>query len=127
MKCLVDTCGWIEWLTEGKLAQSFEPYLKDPEKLIVPSIVQYELYRWLYRTHGEVKACEVIAVTEQGHVVPLDTSVALSAASVSSEFKLAMADAIVFATALKHQVSVVTCDAHFQSLPHVKYLKKSLS
>ncbi len=41
---LVDTCGWIEWLTEGALADSFAPYMKDPADLLVPTTVQYELF-----------------------------------------------------------------------------------
>ena len=34
MVCLVDTCGWIEWLTDGVLADSFEPYLKNPAEIV---------------------------------------------------------------------------------------------
>ncbi|TCO75380.1 PIN domain-containing protein [Chromatocurvus halotolerans] len=30
---LVDTCGWIDWLTEGILAESFTPYMHDPADL----------------------------------------------------------------------------------------------
>ena len=29
MKFLVDTCGWLEWLTDGVLADEFAPYLSD--------------------------------------------------------------------------------------------------
>jgi hypothetical protein len=31
MACLVDTCGWIEWLTDGVLVTAFEPWLSDLE------------------------------------------------------------------------------------------------
>ncbi len=44
---LVDTCGWIEWLTEGALVDSFAPYLKAPAELLVPTTVQYGLYKWV--------------------------------------------------------------------------------
>lgn len=27
MKVVVDTCGWIEWLTDDELADKFAPYL----------------------------------------------------------------------------------------------------
>ena len=53
---LVDTCGWIEWLTEGTLADSFAAYMKDPAELLVPTTVQYELYNVgqtrIRRKHG---------------------------------------------------------------------------
>lgn len=29
MACLVDTCGWIEWLTDGVLVTAFEPWLSE--------------------------------------------------------------------------------------------------
>lgn len=124
MRYVIDTCGWIEWLTEGTLCEAYEPYLKNPKNLVVPSIVQYELYKWVSRTIGEAKAYEVIAVTQQGTIDVLDTSLALMAADVSLEHQLAMADALVYASALKHKVLLVTSDKHFEGLPQVEYIKK---
>jgi hypothetical protein len=45
MASLVDTCGWIEWLTDGLLADAFKPYLDDPAELIIPTTLQFELYK----------------------------------------------------------------------------------
>lgn len=42
---LVDTCGWIEWMMDSPLAKAYQPYLKSPDKLIVPTLVQHELYK----------------------------------------------------------------------------------
>lgn len=64
MSILVDTCGWIEWLTDGKLADSFEPYLNEASELIIPTTLQFELYKWAKREKGEVMALEVVALTE---------------------------------------------------------------
>ncbi len=36
MIALVDTCGWIEWSTDGPLAERFAPYLRLPADLVVP-------------------------------------------------------------------------------------------
>ncbi len=36
MEVLVDTCGWIEWLTDSVLADRFQPYFKESETLVVP-------------------------------------------------------------------------------------------
>ncbi|MBL4817784.1 MAG: type II toxin-antitoxin system VapC family toxin [Deltaproteobacteria bacterium] len=124
MKWVVDSCGWIEYFTKGTLVASFRPYLRDISQCIVPTLVQYELYKWVYRNHGELKADEILATSKQGYVSELDTELALSAAIISSENRLAMADAIVYATAVKHKVSLITSDAHFASLPGVTYLKK---
>lgn len=127
MKYVVDTCGWIEWLTEGVLCSAYEPYLKKPENVIVPTVVQYELYKWISRTRSESEAYEVIAVTQQGTLDVLDTSLALIAADASLEHSLAMADALVYASALKHKVLLITSDQHFEGLPQVEYIRKLAS
>jgi predicted nucleic acid-binding protein len=54
----------------------------------------------------------------------LDTSIALLAAQLHIEHKLATADAIVYATALNKGAQLLTCDAHFEHLPHVQYWSK---
>lgn len=124
MKYLVDTCGWIEWLTNGKLAAAFEPYLKHPAELIIPTLVQYELYKWVSREKNQALALEIIGITENGQVIPLDTNLALYAADISKEHALAMADAIVYATSRNQQTLLVTADKYFKHLPHVKFFEK---
>lgn len=121
---LVDTCGWIEWLVDGPLADRFAPHLADPADLVVPTLVQFELYRWLCRERDENFALEVIGVTEQGRVAPLDTPLALLAADLSAQHQLAMADACIYATARQSGVDLVTSDAHFKALPGVVHLAK---
>ncbi len=78
---LVDTCGWIEWLTDGNLADQYEPCFEDVTQSIVPTSVQFELYKWVARKEGEQRALEAVALTEQALVVPLSTSIALLAAT----------------------------------------------
>jgi predicted nucleic acid-binding protein len=48
--------------------------------------------------------------------VPLDTAIAQLAADLQRQFKLATADAIVYATAQKHGAELLTCDEHFKGL-----------
>lgn len=52
-------------------------------------------------------------------VVPLDESLAIEAAEISLAHRLAMADAIVYATARRHRATLVTGDADFAGLPDV--------
>ena len=49
MKYLIDTYGWIEWVTDGKLACQFEPFFRNLKQVFVPTLVQFELYRWVER------------------------------------------------------------------------------
>jgi predicted nucleic acid-binding protein len=124
--CVVDTSAWIEWLTGSPLGKKLGKQLPDKPRCVVPTIVQLELSKWLVREVGEDQADQVIAYTQKCIVVPLDTSIALLAADLHREYKLATADAIVYATARRQGAELLTCDAHFQGLPGVSLYAKSV-
>jgi len=121
---VVDTSAWVEWLTDSPLAPKVAPHLARLEEVIVPTLVQYELYKWAARERDEASALTIIGLTAQARVEALDTTRAIAAAEVSSQHRLAMADAIVYACAQAHDARLVTSDAQFQSLPNVEYLAK---
>jgi len=121
---LLDTCGWIEWLADGDLADKFQFYLEDTQSLIVPTIVQFELYKWLERNSGEEAAMKAIARTTRSKVVDLDTSTALLAAELSRDHGLSVADAVIYASARKHHADLITSDDHFDGLAGVVYFPK---
>ena len=121
---LVDTCGWIEWLADGALANQFQPYLEETEALVIPTMVQFELYKWLERNRGEEAAMKAIARTTRSRVVDLDTSTALLAAELSRDHGLSVAAAVIYASARKHKTELVTSDDHFEGLPGVTYFPK---
>jgi len=62
---------------------------------------------------------------QQGRVVELDTNTAVTAARVSLEHKLPMADSVILATAHVHGAVVWTQDADFQDLDGVRYRAKA--
>ena len=124
MVVLVDTCGWIEWLTDGPLAVQYQSYMKKPDQLLIPSALQFELYKWAKHNMGEAPALEAVALTEQGRVVPLNSSLALYAADLALEHNLSFADAIILATARHAGVKLVTSDKHFSDLAEVIYFQK---
>jgi len=126
MAVVVDTCGWIEWLTEGQLAEAYSPYLSNIGEVIVPTSVQFELYKWVCREASESRALEVIGLTEQGKVAPLSTGIALLAADLAMQHRLSFADAIIYATARHYRKGIVTSDNHFEDLPGVKYFCKTI-
>ncbi len=123
---VVDTSIWIEWLigSSSALARRLAREFPDKARCVVPTIVQLELSKWLVREVGEEKADEVIAYTQKCLVVPLDTRIALLAADLHRQHKLATADAIVYATAQHSDADLLTCDEHFQDLPGVMYFSK---
>ena len=121
---VVDTSAWIEWLVESPLGKKLGNEFPEKEAWVVPTVVQLELSKWLVREVGEERADQVIAFTEKCVVVPLDTRIALLAAELHRQYKLATADAIVYATAQNQQADLLTCDAHFADLPGAIYFPK---
>ena len=116
---VVDTSAWIEWLVGSAVGKKLAKEFPEKSLCIVPTIVQLELSKWLWRELGEAQADQVIAYTLKCRVEPLDTATALLAADLHRQHKLATADAIVYATAVKHGAELLTCDAHFKGLPGV--------
>jgi predicted nucleic acid-binding protein len=121
---VVDTSVWIEWLVGGLLGRKLGKVFPDKEQCVVPTMVQLELSKWLVREMGEEHADHVIAYTQKCVVVPLDTRIALLAAELHRQYKVATADAIVYATAQQQGADLLTCDAHFEKLPGVVYFPK---
>jgi predicted nucleic acid-binding protein len=122
---LVDTSAWIEWLIGSRVGATIAAGLPERGQWLVPTIVQHELAKWLTREAGEDKADQVIAFTQTCIVADLDTAIALSAAELCARYKLATADAIVYATALAHSADLLTCDRHFDGLHGVHFVAKS--
>lgn len=121
---VVDTSIWIEWLIGNPHQLAIAEAFPETAECIVPTIVQLELDKWLTREVGESEADRVIAYTQNCIVAVLDTKIALQAAELHRQYKLATADAVVYATALTYGATLLTCDAHFKGLPHVVFVKK---
>ena len=121
---VVDSSGWLEFLTNDALADTYENHLKHPSAVITPSIVVYEVYKHSKRLRGEELALDAVAAMQKTRIVPLDNEIAVVAADLSLEYKLPMADAIVLATARLHDAEVVTSDIDFKDVPGVTYILK---
>lgn len=121
---VVDTSAWVEWLIGSALGKRMAAEFPAQGACVVPTIVQLELSKWLLREAGEDHADSVIAHTQTCVVVPLDTPIALLAAELHQRYKLATADAIVYATAQAQGADLLTCDAHFEGLPGIAYFRK---
>jgi predicted nucleic acid-binding protein len=113
---LVDSSGWIEFLGDGPLVDRFAPYFEREERLIVPAIVLYEVYKKLLSAGGSV-ADRFLSAALRARIMPIDERLSLLAARISLDRRLAMADAMIYATALETRAHLVTSDAHFQGLP----------
>jgi len=123
---LIDSYGWIEYFTEGALADSYAPYVEkvDDENYITPTIVVYEVYRKIKNLQGEQKALEAFSQISRTRIVELTSAISLKAADVSINLKLGTADAIILATAQECNAEIVTSDKHLKDLDRVKFINK---
>jgi predicted nucleic acid-binding protein len=121
---LVDTSAWIEFLTGSDLGVLLATELPERTEWLVPTIVLLELMKWLTREAREDTADSVMAFAATCVVADMDTATALAAAELCVRYRLATADAIVYATALHHGADLLTCDRHFAALPGVRFVPK---
>ena len=115
---VVDSSGWLEYFTADTKADLFEPYLRETF-LFVPVIVLYEVRKILLLRHTKVAADEFVSVALRHTVVSIDQQIALEAAALSIQHKLAMADVLVYTTAGKVGAKLITSDSNFGELPGV--------
>jgi predicted nucleic acid-binding protein len=124
---VVDSSGWLEFLTDGPLAEKFATRLRQPAQVITPTIIVYEVYKHARRLRGEGAALDAVAAMQKTRLVPLTEDLALVAADVSLEYKLAMADSIVLATARQYNAELITSDTGFRGVPGVVYVARQRS
>lgn len=116
---VVDSSGWLEYFTQDVNAKAFEPYLEGSRPLLVPAIVLYEVKKKILQIGTKTEADRFVSQACRRQVIPLDEFLALAAAEVSIGHRLAMADAIIYATARTFEAELVTSDQAFQGLPGV--------
>ena len=121
---VVDSSAWLEYFANGGNASFFSKPIELTDELLVPSLTIYEVFKNVFRQRDEGDALQVVAVMQQGTVVDLDARIALSAARLSVEASLPMADSVVLATARAYGAVLWTQDADFKHLPGVRYREK---
>jgi len=121
---VVDSSGWLEYFADGPNADFFAQAIEAVSDLVVPTLSLYEVFKRVLQQRGEGDALQAVAVMIQGNVIDLDTDLALSAAKVSMELKLPMADSVMLATAQAHGATLWTQDADFEEIAGVQYVAK---
>ncbi len=121
---VVDSSGWLEYFSDGENASFFAPVIEDTEHLIVPVICIYEVFRRLLTLRDEQTALVHIGDMHQGQIADLTAAIALQAAKLSADLKIAMADSMILATARANDATLWTQDVDFEGIVGVKYIAK---
>lgn len=121
---VVDSSGWLEYFGKGLNASFFAPVVQSSDDLIVPTVCIYEVFKRLLVQRGEESALQAVGVMSLGKISDLTREIAILAASISVEFKIAMADSIVLATARSFNATLWTQDVDFAGIEGVEYCQK---
>ena len=123
---VVDSCGWLEYFAGGSNADFFAAVIEEEANtVVVPTLCHYEVFKNILGQFGRAAAVEKIAAMQQGIVVDLDADLALTAACISQELKLPMADSVILATAQRYDAQLWTQDIHFEHIEGVRYRGKN--
>lgn len=121
---LVDSSGWLEFFADGANVSFFATPLKNVDELVVPAISVYEVFKSVLRQRDESAGLQAVAMMKQGQVIELTTNISMTAAKLSLEHNIPMADSIILATGRLYQATIWTQDADFKGLEGVKYIRK---
>ena len=121
---LVDSSGWLEYLSDSKNAKNYAEAIENTEELLVSSINIYEIYKKILIEKDENTAIRIVGLMRQAKVIDVNSSIAMQAAKLSYEKNIPMADSIIYTTAQINGAIVWTQDADFKGLESVKYFTK---
>lgn len=121
---LVDSCGWLEYFADGPNADFFAPHIEDVDNLIVPTVCILEVFKRVLQQRDEDSALQAAAIMEQGRVVELNDSIAITAAKLGLDRKLPLVDSVILATARANHAVIWTQDSDFKGIEGVEYIEK---
>ncbi|PYQ50812.1 MAG: VapC toxin family PIN domain ribonuclease [Acidobacteria bacterium] len=119
---VLDSSGWLEFFGEGTYASEFAGRLRQPANVLTPTLALYEVYKWMKRERSEEAALAAVATMKRTHLIALTEQIALTAADLSLAHRLAMADAVMLATARLFDAELITTDSDFAGIDGVIYL-----
>lgn len=119
---VVDSSGWLEYFADGANAAFFAPAIERPNALVVPTISLYEVFKRVLQQRDESHALRAVASMQIGAVVDLTAPIAMSAAKLSAEMQLPLADSVMLATAMAYNALLWTQDADFEGMQNVRYV-----
>ena len=122
---IIDSSFWLEYFADTKAGDIVSDIIEKTDRLIVPTITIYEVFKKLLIERNEDDALMAVGHMKQGNVTDLTEELSLSAAGISKDLKLPMADSIIYATNLKYNCILWTLDDHFENLKSVNYFNKN--
>lgn len=120
---MLDSCCWIAWLAhdDGRGELLDDVVERYDGRVVVPSIVLFEIDRWLGRNPevSDLEHHDVLARIQRETAQVIDHAVAQAAGRCSRAHGLATADALIVGAAHVARCDLVTFDSDFAGAPNV--------
>ncbi|MBI2184855.1 MAG: type II toxin-antitoxin system VapC family toxin [Thaumarchaeota archaeon] len=118
---LLDSFAWIEYFTGSERGTKIKDHIEGTEPLYTSSICLTEI-KARYQRDKKDPTTRLEFIIERSFILNLDTETALLAADIKQKYGLHTVDAIIYATAQRRDLVVVTGDQHFKGLPGVEMI-----
>ena len=119
---VVDSSAWLEYFADGPNAEVFAEPIESPERLVVPVISVYEVFKRVAQQRGERAALGFVGVLLRSPVVDVTAELSVDAARLGLCLGLPLADSLVLATARAHGATLWTQDADFDGVAGVRFV-----
>jgi len=120
---IVDSSLWIEYFLDNNIDASIINAIENSNKLYVPSICLYEVHKKFLSIDDIDKANLAIDIMQNATVISLNSKIAILASKLGKQYKLPLADSIIYATAKIYNAEIYTQDKHFENLKQVHYFE----
>lgn len=124
---VLDSSVWIEFFLGSQSGQRYRPIAANSAALLVPAVALYEVHRYLSRTASNDMREGSLNVMRQARVIDLTDARAIAASNAAQEYKLAMADAIMYSIAQEFKATFWTQDVDYHGLPGVQYQARTIT
>ncbi len=117
-----DSNIWIEYFAGTEKGQKARKIIKSTEQINTATLSVLEIKTKYERESQEYRSILDFIYT-RSKVIPLDKNIAELAASIRIKYKLAIADAIIYATAITENSKLLSEDPEFKTVPKVEKLQ----
>ena len=121
---VIDSSAWLEYFGDGPNAGEFAHPIAESERLIVPAVTLFEVFKRIRLQRDLDAALYAVAQMQRGRVIDLDAHLAVAAAELSAESGLPMAGSVVLATARREEAVLWTQDRDFEGMEGVEYRER---
>lgn len=86
---VIDSSGWLEYLTADTKADHFAPYFEGELQILVPAIVLYEVRKILVLRQSQMLADAFVSEALRWQIIAADVDIALAAATIGIRYSFA--------------------------------------